>query len=120
MTSDKVLEYTDLHRAMLGLLEQMWSDPRMQCYNDNKMPSVAGLKRSAFLAGPTSRNQLLEYLWRSKAVAYLRDNGFDGYIFVPEPRGGEKIGDFTERDYIHQWVNTTHDSVTRVVLDSQG
>lgn len=106
MTNDRIAEYVDFQRAMLGMLEQMWADPMVQCYNDDRMPDRARIGSSAFLAGPTSRNQLLEYRWRCKAVAYLRESGFDGYIFVPEPRGQEKQGDFTERGYIHHWEST--------------
>ena len=68
------------------------------------MPPKAKLKDGAvFIAGPTSRHQILEYNYRSEAVGHLREAGFTGYIYVPEPRGKEFGDDFTERGYIHKW-----------------
>lgn len=99
------MTYLDAHRTKLTLLERMWADPRVQCYNDKELPSRRDELEfgSVFLAGPTSWRQILEYNWRCEAVAYLREAGFGGFIYVPEPRGLEKKGDFTERNYIHYW-----------------
>jgi hypothetical protein len=101
-------EYIDRHTRQLELLEAMWADPLVQCYNDNAKPSVGGERKlgSVFLAGPTSRHQILECGWRGQAVAYLREAGFKGYIYVPEPRGQEVASDFTERGYIHNWESS--------------
>ncbi len=108
--------YLNPHRRLLGMLKDMWEDPTVQLYNDDKMPiRHMELERgdSVFLAGPTSRNQILEYNWRCEAVTLLRSYGFRGWIFCPEPRGLELSGDFTERTYIHRWesdrlMNASH------------
>ena len=100
----RINSYLSSCRNRLELLEQMWSDPRVQCYNDAVMPSEAELQDGAvFIAGPTSRRQILEYNYRCEAVGHLREAGFKGYIYVPEPRGKEFGDDFTERGYIHKW-----------------
>ena len=100
----RINSYLSSYRDRLELLEQMWNDPRVQCYNDAQMPTAAELSDGAvFIAGPTSRHQILEYNYRCEAVAHLREAGFTGYIYVPEPRGKELGDDFTERGYIHKW-----------------
>ena len=100
----RINSYLSSYRERLELLEQMWSDPRVQCYNDAQMPPQNELVDGAvFIAGPTSRHQILEYNYRCEAVGHLREAGFAGYIYVPEPRGKEYGDDFTERGYIHKW-----------------
>jgi len=100
----KISDFIGRHENRLKLLSAMWADPRVQLYSDKKLPAPEELADgSVFLAGPTSRNQIVECNWRSEAVAYLREAGFSGYIYAPEPRGEEKRGDFTERSYIHRW-----------------
>ncbi|MFZ3032321.1 MAG: hypothetical protein WA082_04795 [Candidatus Moraniibacteriota bacterium] len=103
MTNDQVTSYLQTYYTKLSLLERMWADPKVQLYQDKDLPADLSDHDSVFLAGPTSRHQLVEYNWRCEAVAFLREAGFDGYIFVPEPRGLEKSDDFTERSYIHWW-----------------
>lgn len=103
MINDRVSSYLQTYYAKLALLERMWADPMAQLYQDVELPKDLQTSDSVFLAGPTSRHQLVEYNWRCEAVALLREAGFNGYIFVPEPRGLEKPGDFTERSYIHWW-----------------
>lgn len=94
-------------------LQAMWQDKRVQLYNDFELPDDLDEVPSVFLAGPTSRNQVLECNWRCEAVRLLREAGFTGWIFCPEPRGEELPGDFTERSLIHGWeserlLNATH------------
>jgi hypothetical protein len=99
-----IAAYLAQHRAQLDLIERMWNDPLVRCYNDAEMPSADELAfGSVFLAGPTSRHQILEYNCRCQAVAYLREAGFCGIIYIPEPRGLEEKADFTDRAYIHWW-----------------
>lgn len=92
----------------------MWADPKTQCYNDKDLPSATELKKSGsvFLYGPTSRNFLLEFAWRPNAHHVLRGRGYNGWIFVPEPRGAEEKGDFTDRTYIHEWESKRGDVAT--------
>lgn len=113
--TERQRQYFALQQDKLDALQAMWGDPRVQLYNDEKFPNYAELGQvsSVFLAGPTSRNQILECNWRCDAVALLRSCGFHGWIFCPEPRGQELAGDFTERSYIHEWessrlMNATH------------
>lgn len=113
--TDRQRQYLASQQDKLKALQAMWEDPRVQLYNDDKLPSNIELEQvnSVFLAGPTSRNQILECNWRCEAVQLLRSCGFHGWIFCPEPRGQEFAGDFTERSYIHEWesnrlMNATH------------
>lgn len=39
--------------------------------------------KSIFLAGPTPRGEK-NVSWRTRACKYLKDNGFDGVVYVPE------------------------------------
>lgn len=88
----------------LRLLKEMWDDPRVQCYSDSELPSPEELTEGAvFLLGPTSRKFLMEYNWRCQAHHFLRQMGYKGWIYAPEPRGKGQMGDFTEKDYIHSW-----------------
>ncbi len=50
---------------------------------------------SIFLAGPTPRSSAVPS-WRPLALALLEQAGFDGVVYLPEPRGG------TWADYIGQ------------------
>ena len=102
----------------LSSMRSMWHDERVQCYNDKDLPSSDMLQDvgSIFLAGPTSRHQLIEYNWRSSAVCLLRKADFQGFIFVPEPRGEEESGDFVERDFIHRWESSRLLSSSRVLF----
>ena len=95
--------YISGYNARLRSLQMMWGDPKVQLYNDATLPNLNEGGGSVFLAGPTSRNQILECNWRCIAVQQLRAFGFTGWIFCPEPRGQENPGDFTERRYIHEW-----------------
>lgn len=111
----RIEEYLRKLNRQLALMKAMWMDPLVQCYNDIQKPRIGEEKElgSIFLAGPTSRSQLIECNWRCEAVQYLRKAGFKGYIYVPEPRGEEKADDFRNRDYIHHWessrlLNATH------------
>jgi len=52
--------------------------------------------KSIFLAGPTPRDKSVPS-WRPDALKALSDLGFNGHVFVPEPREGV----FTE-DYVEQ------------------
>jgi hypothetical protein len=102
-TYERIEAYLGKSRETLRLLKAMWEDPMVQLYNDAELPDDLSSTPSVFLAGPTSRHQVLECHWRGSAVNYLRRFGFTGYIFCPEPRGLEKAEDFTERSYIHRW-----------------
>lgn len=52
--------------------------------------------QSLFLAGPTPRDKSVPS-WRPQALKYLEEVGYDGVVYVPEPRDGR----FT-RDYDNQ------------------
>lgn len=97
-------------------LQAMWQDSRVQLYNDKELPGDLGDVLSVFLAGPTSWNQILECNWRCEAVRLLREAGFAGWIFCPEPRGQELPDDFTERSYIHTWESDRLLTATHVVF----
>lgn len=105
-TYERVEAYLEKSREALGHLKAMWEDPMVQLYNDTELPEHGKEKGSVFLAGPTSRKQVLECQWRAQAVAFLRKRGFKGWIYCPEPRGLELDDDFTERSYIHRWESS--------------
>lgn len=48
--------------------------------------------KSIFLAGPTPRDTEIPS-WRPGALKILEGLGFDGHVFVPEPRDGKVFGD---------------------------
>jgi hypothetical protein len=97
-------------------IQAMWLDKHVQLYNDAELPGDLDEIPSVFLAGPTSRNQVLECNWRCEAVRLLREAGYMGWIFCPEPRGKELPGDFTERSYIHSWESSRLLSATHVAF----
>jgi 8-oxo-dGTP pyrophosphatase MutT (NUDIX family) len=53
-------------------------------YAGEEMPET--FTKSIFLAGPTPRNKEEVESWRPDALAILEDKGYDGVVFVPEPR----------------------------------
>lgn len=71
-------------REMLDLTCAMWDDPRVYCYQN--LEPVPDDLLSVFLAGPSSREDVLSFKWRPYAHYYLREAGFQGVIIVPEPR----------------------------------
>src|SRR3989344_527318 len=105
MNQNRISQYLESRRERLQLLEAMWNDPKVQLYNDVELPPKDDAP-SVFLNGPTSRHQILEFNHRCLSVKYLRDAGFNGWIYAPEPRGHEEPGDFTERGYIHEWESS--------------
>lgn len=46
------------------------------------------VQKSIFLAGPTPRSEGA-VSWRSQAIALLGLLGYDGHVFIPEPRSGK-------------------------------
>lgn len=83
----------------------MWLDPHVLFYEDEVFEKYA--TNSVFLAGPSSRDGIPDYMWRKDAVFFLRKYGYTGYIIVPEPRGysflSKKMTDFTNRAEIPRW-----------------
>lgn len=55
-------------------------------YAGEEMPEI--VNKSLFLAGPTPRSSKTES-WRKDALQILEDKGFDGVVFIPEPREGK-------------------------------
>lgn len=107
------LDYLGAAQDRLNALNLMWRDSRVQCYNDADMPPESEMAHAVILVGPTSKQQILEFNWRSNAVVYLRMCGFNGWIFCPEFRGTEPQCDFTLQSYLKDWEsdrlqNSTH------------
>ena len=71
-------------QEMLDLTCAMWDDPLVYCYQN--LDPVPDAVPSVFLAGPSSRDDVLNFKWRPFARHYLRQGGFQGVIIVPEPR----------------------------------
>lgn len=60
-------------------------------YAHEKVPET--INKSIFLAGPTPRSSDVES-WRPDAIKILEDKGFDGHVFIPEPREGDWSKDY--------------------------
>ena len=54
------------------------------------------LRQSVFLVGPTPRSEGVPS-WRPEMIEHLKSSGYDGTVFIPEPRDGN-----WERDYHNQ------------------
>ena len=52
--------------------------------------------KSIFLAGPTPRDKDTTS-WRPEAIKLLERLGYDGHVFVPEPRDGKFSGDYVDQ-----------------------
>lgn len=52
--------------------------------------------KSIMLCGPTPRDKETKS-WRPEALKLLKDLGFDGHVFVPEPRDGKVFGDYVDQ-----------------------
>lgn len=50
-------------------------------------------RSAVFLAGPTPRNADVPS-WRPECLELLEQHGYDGVVFVPEPPGGDRFGDY--------------------------
>jgi len=74
-------------QEMLDLTCKMWDDPKVHQYQNIEDPSM--WERSIFLAGPTSREDVLNFKWRPYAVNYLRMAGYHDTIIVPEARNDD-------------------------------
>ena len=58
--------------------------------------------KSIFLAGPTPRDKSI-VSWRTEALKWLKDNKYNGVVFVPEPKEGDEF----PKDYekVVEWEN---------------
>ena len=59
-------------------------------------PAPETFSKSIFLVGPTPRDKETDS-WRPAALEILRDLGYDGVVFIPEPGSGKP-----KATYIHQ------------------
>lgn len=60
-------------------------------YAGEKIPK--SITKSIFLAGPTPRSNDAKS-WRKEAIELLSKYNYDGTIFIPEPRDGQKYPDY--------------------------
>lgn len=56
-------------------------------YAHEEMPKT--ITKSLFLAGPSYRKNSDVESWRKDAIQILQDKGFEGTVFIPEPRDGK-------------------------------
>jgi hypothetical protein len=73
-------------------------------------PPPEGFYKSIFLAGPTPRSMDVKS-WRPEAIYALRALGYDGVIFVPEPRDGK----WGEYDHQTAWEKRCR-NLARIIL----
>lgn len=91
-------------KRMLDLTCAMWDDPHTYFYqNLNFAPEGVP---SVFLVGPSSRQDVLEYKWRAFAHHYLRKAGYEGVIYIPEPRNNDWSFKATFPMKIVNWEST--------------
>jgi 8-oxo-dGTP pyrophosphatase MutT (NUDIX family) len=68
-----------------------------------KQPIPASFDKSIFLAGPSPRRPE-EPTWRPAALAYLRQAGYDGVVFIPEYESWEIDGEsMFDKDGVPEW-----------------
>lgn len=101
-------------QRMLDLTCAMWDDPLVYFYQNSEFAGDG--VRSVFLAGPSSRDDILEFKWRAFAVHYLREAGFQGIIYVPEPRENDWNFKDTFHGRIVEWesIRLLHASIAFV------
>ena len=82
-------------------------------YAGEEFPSM--VNKTIFLAGPTPRNNDVQS-WRPEAIRILEKLGYDGTVFVPEPRDKNWKDDYASQiewerkcldacDCILFWIN---------------
>lgn len=74
-------------RTMYEMAVAMWDDPLVYHYQD--LQEIPDDVPSVFLAGPSSRENVLEFKWRAEFVFKLRLMGYKGIIVVPEARDND-------------------------------
>ena len=92
-------------------------------YTGEEMPEK--FTSSIFLAGPTPRNPQEQKSWRPEALKILENIGYDGLVFVPDPRSGEFKLDYNDQvDWEEKYLNVADCIVFWVPrdleLDSKG
>lgn len=61
--------------------------------------------KSIFLAGPTPRDSSIKS-WRPEAIKYLEELGYDGVVFIPEPRDNNFTKDYDKQiDWENEGLN---------------
>jgi len=73
---------------------QVWKSGLKVVYAKEDLPTE--IVKSIFFAGPTPRD-LEVPSWRPEAIKLLEALGYDGHVFVPEPRDGKFSGDYTSQ-----------------------
>lgn len=63
-------------------------------YAKEELPTE--IVKSIFLAGPSPRDSWVPS-WRPEALKILEELGYDGHVFVPEPRDGKFAGDYVDQ-----------------------
>lgn len=59
-------------------------------------PFPIQVQKTIFLAGPTSRVENVKS-WRKEALVLLEELGYDGHVFIPEPRNGIFDHDYSDQ-----------------------
>jgi 8-oxo-dGTP pyrophosphatase MutT (NUDIX family)/nucleoside 2-deoxyribosyltransferase len=72
----------------------IWSQDLKVVYAQEPLPIE--VVKSVFLAGPSPRDEGTQS-WRPEALSILNKLGFDGHVFVPEPRDGRAYNDYTSQ-----------------------
>ncbi|MEO1524864.1 MAG: nucleoside 2-deoxyribosyltransferase domain-containing protein [Planctomycetota bacterium] len=59
-------------------------------------PPPTSFSSAIFLAGPTPRSSETAS-WRPACLKLLEERGYDGAVFVPEPRGGQRFSNYNSQ-----------------------
>ena len=72
----------------------VWNSGLKVVYAQETLPIE--VVKSVFLAGPSPRDEVTSS-WRPEALELLSKLGYDGHVFVPEPRDGRPWSDYTSQ-----------------------
>lgn len=72
----------------------VWKSGLKVVYAKEDLPTE--IVKSIFLAGPTPRDKDTTS-WRPEALKLLEGLGYEGHVFVPEPRDGKVFGDYIDQ-----------------------
>lgn len=73
---------------------EVWKSGLKVVYAKEHLPTE--VVKSIMLCGPTPRDSETKS-WRPEALELLEKLGYDGHVFIPEPRNGKFTGDYVDQ-----------------------
>ena len=100
----------DLHMEGIRRMRNMWLDEKCIFYGEEFPEHLTKESRSdnvLFMAGPTTRDGIPDYMSRKDGHFFLRRGGYRGYIIIPQYRGESYLSserfDFSNSEAIVRW-----------------